>query len=88
VRFALARLCETLGRREDALALYEEARAAADALGARPAKARILLQHGLCLSARDRRRAQAVLEESLQLATELGMAAVAAATRRALAPAE
>ncbi len=84
VRFALARLCETLGRREDALALYEEARAAAEALGARPMQARIALRLGLCLAAHDRRHAKRALEESARLASELGMSAVAAAARRAL----
>jgi tetratricopeptide (TPR) repeat protein len=84
VRYALARLSETLGRREDAVALYEDALAAAGALGARPMQARIALQLGQCLSPRDRRRAKPLLEESAGLATELGMAAVAAHARATL----
>ncbi len=84
VRYALARLCETFGCREDAVALYEDAHAAAGALGARPMQARIALHHGLCLAARDRRRAAPLLEESARLASELGMAVVAANARAAL----
>jgi tetratricopeptide (TPR) repeat protein len=84
VRFALARLCETLGRRDDAIALYEEARAAVESLGARPMQARVALLLGSCLSAHDPRRAKAMLQESARLAAELGMTAVAAAARRAL----
>jgi len=84
VSFALACLCETLGQREDAVALYEQARASAEALGARPMQARIALHLGVCLAARDRRRGTPVLQESARLATELGMAAVAAAARAAL----
>ena len=84
VSFALACLCETLGQREDAAALYEQARASAEALGARPMQARIALHLGVCLAARDRRRGTPVLQESARLATKLGMAAVAAAARAAL----
>jgi hypothetical protein len=84
VKFALARLWETLDRRDDALALYDEARAAAEPLGARPMLARIALHHGLCLAPRDRRRAKSLLEQSARLAGELGMSAVAAAARVAV----
>jgi DNA-binding winged helix-turn-helix (wHTH) protein/tetratricopeptide (TPR) repeat protein len=84
VRFALARLCETLGRRDDALALYAEARTGAEALGARPMQARVSLHLGRCLAARDRRGAKRALEDSLRLASELGMSAVAEAARRTL----
>ncbi|MEX2204618.1 MAG: AAA family ATPase [Myxococcota bacterium] len=84
VRYAIARLCETLGRRDDATALYEDALAAASALGARPMQARIALRLGVCLGARDRRRAKPQLEQSARLAGELGMAAVAASAREAL----
>ena len=84
VRFALARLCETLGRRDDALALYAEARAAAEAMGARPTQARIAFYHGRCIAALDRRRAKPLLAESARLAEELGMRAVAAAAHVAL----
>jgi len=77
VTYALARLCETLGRRDDALALYEEARVSAAAVGARPIQARIALQFGLALGSRDRSRAKVLLEESARLAIELGMTAVA-----------
>jgi len=84
VRYALARLCDTLGRSDDAAALYEDARAAAGGIGARPMQARIALQLALCVAARDRRRAKLLLEESARLATELGMTAVAANARAAL----
>jgi hypothetical protein len=84
VRYALARLCETLGRLDDAISLYEEALAAAGALGARPMQARIALHEGLCLAPRDRRRAKALLEESARLAEELGMTSVTANARAAL----
>ncbi|MGH2898761.1 MAG: hypothetical protein ACRDMZ_08825, partial [Solirubrobacteraceae bacterium] len=82
-KYALARLCETLGRRDDAIALYEEARSAVAALGARPMQARIALHLGECLGLRDRRRTQALFEESARIATELGMAAVAENARAA-----
>jgi tetratricopeptide (TPR) repeat protein len=84
VKFALARLCETLGRRDEAIALYEESRTAAESLGARPMQARIALELGRCLASRDRRRARPALEESAKLASELDMQAVAARARRAL----
>jgi DNA-binding winged helix-turn-helix (wHTH) protein len=84
VRYVLARLCETIGRREDAVALYEDAHAAAGVLGARPMQARIALRLGVCLGARDRRRAKPLFEESARLAGELGMAAIAANAREAL----
>ncbi|HTO70915.1 MAG TPA: AAA family ATPase [Myxococcota bacterium] len=83
-RFALARLCETLGRRDDALALCDEARTSAVELGARPTQARVALRLGLLSAPRDRRRAKAALAESAKLAGELGMAAVAAEARAAL----
>jgi len=84
VRFALARLCETLGRRDDALTLYGEAHAAAEAMGARPTLARIALSHGRCIAVLDKRRAKPLLAESARLAEELGMRAVAAAAHAAL----
>jgi len=84
VRFALARLCGTLGRRDDALALAQEARATALRLGARPTLARVDLFLGQLGALRDRRRAKAALEASARLAGELGMAAVAAAARSSL----
>jgi len=85
VRLALARLCELLERRDDALALYEEARVSAAALGARPTEARIALHHGQCLAPRDKRRARALLEDSARMSEALGMAAVTAAARATLA---
>jgi DNA-binding winged helix-turn-helix (wHTH) protein/tetratricopeptide (TPR) repeat protein len=88
VRFALARLCETLGRGDDAASLYEEARASVESLGARPALARISLHEGRFWAERERRRAKPALQESARLASELGMAAVEAAARRALASLE
>jgi len=84
VRFALARLCETLGRRDEALALAQEARTSALELGARPTLARIDLFLGQLGALRDRRRARAPLEASARLADELGMAGVAAAAKKAL----
>jgi hypothetical protein len=84
VRHALARLHETLGRRDDAIALYEDAHAAAIALAARPMQARIALQLGSCLATRDRRRAKAHFEPSARLAGELGMAAVLSNARSVL----
>ena len=86
VRFALARLCETLGRRDEAETLYEEAAAGAAAVGARPMQARIALHHGLCLALRDRRGAKARLEESARIAEQLGMKAVLSSARAALGP--
>ncbi len=73
-RWALARLAETLGHGDDAVALYGEALEAARAVGARPMQARIALHFGRCLSARDPRRAKPLLEEGARLAAELGMA--------------
>lgn len=84
VKYALARLCETLGRRDDAVSLYEEARAGAEAVGARPMQARIALHHALCLVGRDRRRAKTLFEESARLAESLGMRAVASEARAVL----
>jgi ATP/maltotriose-dependent transcriptional regulator MalT len=84
-KYALARLADTLGRRDDALALYTEAEAEADSLGARPTQARIALQHGLCLGAGDPARARSQLEEALRRAEALGLSAVADAACRALA---
>jgi DNA-binding winged helix-turn-helix (wHTH) protein len=84
VRYALARLSETSGRSDDSAALYEEALEAAREVGARPMQARIALQLGASISARDRRRARPLLDESARLAEELGMADVAAKAREAL----
>ncbi|MFI5316511.1 MAG: ATP-binding protein [Myxococcota bacterium] len=83
-RFALARLCETLGRSDDAVALFEEARASVSLLGARPMEARSALGLGLCLAAQGARRAKSALAESARLAAELGMSHVAAEAKRAL----
>ncbi len=84
VRYALARLHETLGRRDDALALYEEAASAAAALGARPVEARVALHHGLLLRAREPRRAAPLFEESARIAGELGIPDVLANAKAAL----
>jgi hypothetical protein len=84
VRFALARLNETLDRRDDALALYDEALIGARSVNARPMEAQVALHHALCLGPRDRGRARKLLAESARIAEALGMASVAAAARLAL----
>jgi DNA-binding winged helix-turn-helix (wHTH) protein len=85
VSFALARLCEALGRSDEAAALFEAARADCDELGARPFRARVLLEHGrLCARRGERRAARELLGEAADLAGKLGMegAAQAAAAAR------
>jgi hypothetical protein len=67
-----------LGERRDAARHLEQALAQCDALGARPAKVRVLRDHGRALAAgssdADRRRGRALLHESERLARELGAA--------------
>jgi tetratricopeptide (TPR) repeat protein len=84
VRFALARLNETLDRRDDALALYDEALIGARSVNARPTEARVAYHHALCLGPRDRARARRLLGESARIARELGMVSLAAAASAAL----
>lgn len=73
-RWALARLAETLGQADDAIALYAEALDAARVVGARPMQARIALHFGRFVAAREPRRAKLLLEQAGRLAAELGMA--------------
>jgi tetratricopeptide (TPR) repeat protein len=74
---ALARLEALCGRTRAADRLFDDALAAARALGARPMQARILLEHGRLLqSERDSARARAALSEAVALAATLGMSAV------------
>jgi DNA-binding winged helix-turn-helix (wHTH) protein len=84
---SLARLHETAGRLERASELFEQAALSCEAIGARPARARVLLEHGRLLARRgDRARSRARLDESAELAASLGMAGVEAAAREARAP--
>jgi DNA-binding winged helix-turn-helix (wHTH) protein/tetratricopeptide (TPR) repeat protein len=76
---ALARLLEVLGQGDDALALYESAHESAAALGARPARARTLVEWGTLLRRHgDRRRGAERIEEGLRLAEEMGLAGLRA----------
>ncbi|HSJ97146.1 MAG TPA: hypothetical protein VLC53_08735, partial [Myxococcota bacterium] len=80
----LARLEETLGRFDRADDLFAEAEEAAAAVGARPARAHVLIEHGRLLARRsDRRRARERLSEGVALADELGMVRVAREGREA-----
>jgi len=81
---ALARLAETLGRADDALALYEDALGGAEAVGAAPARARIALHFGAALEGRDRRRAREQLSDAARDGEAIGLTAVAAAARARL----
>lgn len=82
----LARLEETLGRLDRAAERFEEADELAAAVGARPMRARVLLEHGRLLARRgERRRARERLAEAARLAEELGMAGVAREARAAAA---
>jgi hypothetical protein len=79
VSYALARLRETLGDFEAAGDLYAEAFDAAEALGARPTAARILIDHAALLARRgDRRGARERAERGVALAETFGMVAVVA----------
>jgi hypothetical protein len=83
----LARLHETLGRLGRASELYEDAAAACEGIGARPMRARVLVEHGCLLVRRGQRaRARALLSEGAQLASALGLRQVEAAARGALGP--
>lgn len=73
----MAGLSALLGLADDAIGLYEEALASAEALGARPTVARIGLDLApLVARAGDVVRAGTLARESLALAEELGMARV------------
>jgi tetratricopeptide (TPR) repeat protein len=75
----LARLYETLGQLDEALALYEVAHEGAASLGARPTCARILVEWGAALRRRGQaRRAAERIDEGMRLAEEMGMAGVVA----------
>jgi tetratricopeptide (TPR) repeat protein len=83
--WALARLHETLGHGDDALGLYDEALAAARALGARPTEAQVrLAQAGLLRRRGKRAEARAQLAAAAALAAELGLRGVEQAARAAL----
>jgi DNA-binding winged helix-turn-helix (wHTH) protein/tetratricopeptide (TPR) repeat protein len=74
VQRCLARLHEVMGRTDRALDLYEAAADSCAALGARPMRARVLLEHGRLLARLgDRRRARERLGESAQLAADIGL---------------
>jgi hypothetical protein len=82
----LARLHETLGRLDRASELFADAALSCEAIGARPTRARVLLEHGRLLARRgERARSRERLAESAELATSLGMPDVEAAAREALA---
>jgi hypothetical protein len=85
VAFALGRLADVLGRADDAAELYACAQSDCDDLGARPFRARVLLEHGRLRARRGERRvARELLHESAALAQELGMQEVEASARAAL----
>jgi tetratricopeptide (TPR) repeat protein len=78
----LARLYETLGQSDEALALFENAHEAAASVGARPARARILVEWGAALRRCGAgRRAAERIEEGARLAEEMGIAGVVAQAR-------
>jgi DNA-binding winged helix-turn-helix (wHTH) protein/tetratricopeptide (TPR) repeat protein len=82
----LARLEESLGRLDRASDRFEEAEEAAAALGARPMRARILLEHGQLLARRgDRRRARERIGEAARLASALPMSGLEKAAKEAAA---
>jgi DNA-binding winged helix-turn-helix (wHTH) protein len=80
----LARLHELLGRAGEAEELYAEALDACEALGARPMRARILVELGSLLARRHPSRGRERLAEGARLAGELGMEGVAARARDVL----
>lgn len=81
----MAGLSSLLGLADDAIGLYEESLASAEALGARPTVARIGLDLAPLLArAGDVVRAGTLARESLALAEELGMARVAERGRAVL----
>jgi len=83
---ALARLYALQGRLGEASELFEEARASVESLGARPMQARIQVEHGSLLARRGSRGpAREQLAAGAALAAELGMRALEAAAREALA---
>jgi hypothetical protein len=82
----LARLHETVGRLGRASELFEDAADACEAVGARPMRARVLLEHGRLLARqRERTRSRERLAESADLAASLGMTGLEAAARASLA---
>jgi tetratricopeptide (TPR) repeat protein len=82
VSFALARLALLQGRADEAAELLEVALRDCDELGARPFRARVLLEQGRLRARRgERRAARERLEECAELAEALGMQGVLAAAR-------
>lgn len=85
VSFALARLHEVQGRSDAAVELFASAQADCDALGARPYRAQVLLEHGRLRARRgERRAARELLQQSAELAEAIGMQGVLVAARAAL----
>jgi DNA-binding winged helix-turn-helix (wHTH) protein len=84
LRFALARLAETLARPDEAGEHYAAALAGCEALHADPMRARVALQAGRFWLGREKQRGLALLEESARGAAALGMAGLAAEARAAL----
>jgi hypothetical protein len=84
LRFALARLAETLARSDEAGEHYAAALAACEALHADPMRARVALHAGRFWLGRDEPRGRALLGESARGAAALGMAGLAAEARAAL----
>lgn len=79
VAHELARLTGLLGDADGAAGLYEDALVGAEALGARPAQARILADHATLLARRgDRRGARPLAERARAIAVELAMPALSA----------
>ena len=84
LRFALARLAETLGRSEEAGEHYATALGSCEALHADPMRARVALHAGRFWLGREKKRGLALLGESARSAAALGMAGLAAEARAAL----
>jgi hypothetical protein len=82
---AMARLVALQGRLEEAVELLEEARAGAEALGARPMEARILAEQGALLARRGARSAaRARFDEAAARAEALGLDSLRDAVRASL----
>jgi hypothetical protein len=84
LRFALARLAETLGRADEAAVHFAAALAACEAVHADPMRARVALGAGRFWLGREKQRGLALLEESARSAAALGMTGLASEARAAL----